>query len=166
MRWPACPARVGPAAAVFVWCGGWWIRWARRCEDPTMGRFGPVLTLPWGRPGARCSESARATGRVTWHVGPWVRSGSKHARGSGVPGEVVTFGGRVVFHPGIGFSGIVDAGSFPLQVPGPQVQKPPGRTARAATRTCVHFTCLLQVAAQGTRTPFSSPAGEQRGGLG
>ena len=32
--------------------------------------------------------------------------------------------------------------------------------------TCVHFTCLLQVAAQGTRTPFSSPAGEQRGGLG
>jgi hypothetical protein len=56
------------------------------------------------------------------------------ALGNDGPGGVVKFGGRVVNHPGIGISGIVDAGSFPFQVPGPQVQKPPGRTARAATR--------------------------------
>ncbi len=34
------------------------------------------------------------------------------ARGNDGPGEVVKFGGRVVYHPGIGISGIVDAGSF------------------------------------------------------
>ena len=125
--------------------------WASVC--PTAGRLGP-----------RRSESIRAAGRVTWRVWPWVRSGSMHAQGSDVPGSDVRRASSR--SSGDGISGIVDAGSFPLQVPGPQVQKPPGRTARAATRTCVHFTCLLQVAAQGTRTPFSSPAGEQRGGLG
>ena len=52
---------------------------------------------------------------------------------------------------------------------GAQVQKPPGRTARAAYRTCALSTCSflgLFNAAQGIRTPFASPVGEQQGGWG
>ncbi len=55
-QFPLCgvrPARpVWASAAVFVWCGGWWIRRAGRCEDPIMGRFwagvGPAVGTSWG----------------------------------------------------------------------------------------------------------------------
>ena len=52
---------------------------------------------------------------------------------------------------------------------GAQVQKPPGRTARAAYRTCALSTCSfldLFNAAQGNRTPFASPVGEQQRWVG
>ena len=52
---------------------------------------------------------------------------------------------------------------------GAQVQKPPGRTARAAYRTCALSTCSfhgLFNAAQGIRTPFASPVGEQQWWVG
>ena len=48
------------------------------------------------------------------------------ARGSDGPGEVVTFGGRVVFHPGIGISAIVDAGGFRSKFPGRKFKSHPG----------------------------------------
>jgi hypothetical protein len=76
----------------------------------------------------------------------------------------VPFGGRS--EPGV----TVGMWARELHVPGAQVPKPPRRSARAATRTCTLSTCSLQVlvrcAAQGSRTPFASPNGEQRGGWG
>ena len=65
-------------------------------------------------------------------------------------------------------SHLVVAGPGPA--PGPQVPKPPRCSPGAANRTCVlsrsDRAWRRCVAAQGSRTPFASPNGEQRGGLG
>ena len=87
--------------------------WASVC--PTAGRLGP-----------RRSESIRAAGRVTWRVWPWVRSGSMHAQGSDVPGGVVTFGWRVVVHPGMGSPALLMLVVFRSKFPGRKFKSHPG----------------------------------------
>ena len=97
------------------------------------------------------SESALRPGTLPgrWWI-QWAESGPSESAPRSEPGGVV---GKVCG----------------LHVPGAQVPKPPRRTARAATRTCTLSTCSLQMArpaAQGNRTPFASPNGEQRVGWG
>ncbi len=129
-----CRGGIGPIQC--GGCGGWWVRRARRYVGLTVARFrvgvDPPVEASWG---AVIRVGPGLLAGVTCRVRPWGCGAPMLPWGSsGGAGEVVKFGERVVCRPGFGFSGIVDVGSFPLQVPGPQVQKPPGRTARAATR--------------------------------